>query len=58
MTFAPAPLPLPDPPPLLAMRGIVKRFPGVTALAGVSLTLRAGEVLAVVGRTARARARS
>ncbi|XXX72094.1 sugar ABC transporter ATP-binding protein [Sorangium sp. So ce134] len=36
-------------PPLLAMRGIVKRFPGVTALAGVSLTLRAGEVLAVVG---------
>ncbi|WP_437565436.1 sugar ABC transporter ATP-binding protein [Sorangium sp. So ce542] len=49
MTLAPAPLPLPDPPPLLAMRGIVKRFPGVTALAGVSLTLRAGEVLAVVG---------
>ncbi|WP_437963453.1 sugar ABC transporter ATP-binding protein [Sorangium sp. So ce260] len=43
MTFSP------DPPPLLAMRGIVKRFPGVTALAGVSLTLRAGEVLAVVG---------
>ncbi|XXT14684.1 sugar ABC transporter ATP-binding protein [Sorangium sp. So ce429] len=39
----------PDPAPLLAMRGIVKRFPGVTALAGVSLSLRAGEVLAVMG---------
>lgn len=31
------------------MRGIVKRFPGVTALSGVSLSLRAGEVLALVG---------
>ncbi|WP_437849458.1 sugar ABC transporter ATP-binding protein [Sorangium sp. So ce363] len=39
----------PDLPPLLAMRGIVKRFPGVTALSGVSLSLRAGEVLALVG---------
>ncbi|WP_437707239.1 ATP-binding cassette domain-containing protein [Sorangium sp. So ce448] len=39
----------PDLPALLAMRGIVKRFPGVTALSGVSLSLRAGEVLALVG---------
>ncbi|WP_437739090.1 ATP-binding cassette domain-containing protein [Sorangium sp. So ce302] len=39
----------PDLPPLLAMRGIVKRFPGVTALSGVSLSLCAGEVLALVG---------
>ncbi len=31
------------------MRGIGKRFPGVRALADVSLTLDAGEVLALVG---------
>jgi ribose transport system ATP-binding protein len=37
------------PVPLLAMRGIEKSFPGVKALRGVSLTLRAGEVLAVLG---------
>ena len=35
--------------PLLAVRGIEKSFPGVRALAGVDLDLRAGEVLAVVG---------
>jgi ABC-type sugar transport system ATPase subunit len=35
--------------PLLAMRGIEKSFPGVKALRGVSLTLQAGEVLAVLG---------
>jgi ribose transport system ATP-binding protein len=35
--------------PLLAMRGIEKSFPGVKALRGVSLSLRAGEVLAVLG---------
>jgi len=35
--------------PLLAMRGMVKSFPGVQALRGVDLTLRAGEVLALVG---------
>ena len=36
-------------PLLLEMRGIVKRFPGVTALQDVSLSLRAGEVLALMG---------
>jgi ribose transport system ATP-binding protein len=34
---------------LLAMRGITKRFPGVVALKDVSLELRAGEVLALMG---------
>jgi ribose transport system ATP-binding protein len=37
------------PPPRLRATGIDKRFPGVVALAGVSLTLAPGEVLAVVG---------
>src|SRR4051812_40067200 len=37
------------PPPLLAMRGITKRFPGVIALQDVALSLRAGEVLALMG---------
>ena len=35
--------------PLLEVRAVRKSFPGVQALDGVSLTLRAGEVLAVVG---------
>ena len=35
--------------PVLRMSGIVKRFAGATALAGVDLTLRAGEVHALVG---------
>jgi ribose transport system ATP-binding protein len=35
--------------PLLEMRGIGKTFPGVRALSDVSLTLRAGEVHALVG---------
>jgi ribose transport system ATP-binding protein len=34
---------------LLAMSAITKRFPGVVALQGVSLSLRAGEVLALMG---------
>ena len=33
----------------LEMRGIVKRFPGVVALSGVSLAVRGGEVLALMG---------
>ena len=35
--------------PLLRMEGIVKSFPGVRALRGVDLELRAGEVLALLG---------
>lgn len=34
---------------LLEMRGITKRFPGVLALQSVSLSLEAGEVLALMG---------
>jgi ribose transport system ATP-binding protein len=36
-------------PVLLEMSGITKRFPGVIALRGVSLTLNRGEVLALMG---------
>jgi ABC-type sugar transport system ATPase subunit len=35
--------------PLLEMTGVAKSYPGVQALRGVSLSLAAGEVLAVVG---------
>ena len=35
--------------PLLCMRGITKRFPGVVALQDVSLSLEKGEVLALMG---------
>ncbi len=35
--------------PLLEMRGIVKSFPGVQALRGVNFSLKAGEVLALLG---------
>ncbi len=35
--------------PLLEMRGIQKRFPGVHALDGVNLALHGGEVLALLG---------
>ncbi len=40
---------LTDAPLLLSMRGIEKSFPGVHALRGVDLELRAGEVLALLG---------
>jgi inositol transport system ATP-binding protein len=35
--------------PLLEVSGVTKRFPGVTALDGVSLDLRAGEILGLMG---------
>jgi ribose transport system ATP-binding protein len=35
--------------PLLEMKGISKRFPGVVALADVSLSVSAGEVVALIG---------
>ncbi|GAA4267393.1 sugar ABC transporter ATP-binding protein [Frondihabitans peucedani] len=35
--------------PLVAMHGIVKRYPGVIALSDVSLAVRPGEVMALVG---------
>jgi simple sugar transport system ATP-binding protein len=38
-----------SPPPLLALRGIVKKFTGVTALTGVDFTVRAGEIHALLG---------
>ena len=38
-----------SPGPLLEMRGISKRFPGVLALDGVTFDLRAGEIHALVG---------
>jgi ribose transport system ATP-binding protein len=39
----------PSAAPLLEMRGIVKRFPGVLALGGVELEAYPGEVLALMG---------
>ena len=44
-----SPTPLDDASPVLALRGIGKVFPGVRALSGVDLDLRAGEVHAVMG---------
>ena len=38
-----------EPPPLVAMRGITIRFPGVLALDDVDLVLRGGEVHALMG---------
>src|ERR687890_140433 len=38
------------PEPLLQMRGIVKQFPGVRALDGVDLDVRAGEVHCLLGQ--------
>ena len=38
-----------EPPDLLRVCGVTKSFPGVKALKGVDLHLKAGEVLAVIG---------
>jgi rhamnose transport system ATP-binding protein len=38
-----------EPPPVLQLSGICKRFAGVVALNEVSLTVRAGEVMALIG---------
>lgn len=40
---------VPSPSPLLTVRNVSKAFPGVKALQGVDLTLRAGEVHALMG---------
>jgi ribose transport system ATP-binding protein len=42
--------PSPDQAPLLEMRDIVKQFPGVRALDGVDLDVRAGEVHCLLGQ--------
>lgn len=38
-----------SPSPILSVDSVTKRFPGVTALSKVSLTIAAGEVLALIG---------
>ena len=38
-----------DSPPLLEMKGIVKRFPGTLACDGANLSVRAGEVHCLLG---------
>jgi ribose transport system ATP-binding protein len=43
------PAPVAAASPLLEVRNVSKSFPGVRALRGVSLSLQAGEVLAVIG---------
>ncbi len=42
--------PIMDSAPILEMRGITKRFPGLTALDSVDLTIRRGEMHALIGQ--------
>ena len=47
--MAMSPLAIDHPAPVLQLSGICKRFAGVVALNGVSLTVRSGEVMALIG---------
>ena len=38
-----------DTSPIISIRSVTKRFPGVTALANVTLEVRAGELHAICG---------
>jgi rhamnose transport system ATP-binding protein len=49
ISSAPAPQDVAAAAPILSMSGVSKRFPGVRALHNVSLTLRPGEVTALIG---------
>ena len=49
LSSAPAPQDVRTAAPILSMSGVSKRFPGVRALHNVSLTLRPGEVTALIG---------
>ncbi len=49
LSSAPAPQDVKTAAPILSMSGVSKRFPGVRALHNVSLTLRPGEVTALIG---------
>jgi rhamnose transport system ATP-binding protein len=49
ISSAPAPRDVGAAAPILSMSGVSKRFPGVRALHDVSLTLRPGEVTALIG---------
>src|SRR5262245_32615447 len=48
-TAPPPPPPVRDEPPLLRLIGITKRFPGVVANDRVSLDVRRGEILGLLG---------
>jgi ABC-type sugar transport system ATPase subunit len=44
-------------PYILEMKGITKKFPGVLALNNVSLNVKKGEILALVGENGRSEER-